>query len=60
MPMIWYTIRALVQVWRMMSIEFKGSHFERDVILWDVRWYVACPLSYSQIEEMMQEQGVGR
>jgi hypothetical protein len=22
-------------------IEFKGSHFERDVILWAVRWYVA-------------------
>ena len=20
-------------------IEFKGSHFERDVILWCVRWY---------------------
>ena len=24
-------------------IEFKGSHFERDVILWGVRWYVAYP-----------------
>jgi transposase-like protein len=22
-------------------INFKGSHFERDVILWGVRWYVA-------------------
>jgi hypothetical protein len=22
-------------------IEFKGSHFEREVILWAVRWYVA-------------------
>jgi transposase-like protein len=27
-------------------IEFKGSHFERDVILWSVRWYVAYPISY--------------
>ncbi|MGA9823913.1 MAG: IS6 family transposase, partial [Methylocystis sp.] len=27
-------------------IEFKGSHFERDVILWGVRWYVAYPISY--------------
>ena len=26
-------------------IEFKGSHFERDVILWGVRWYVAYPLA---------------
>ena len=25
-------------------IEFKGSHFEREVILWGVRWYVAYPL----------------
>ena len=27
-------------------IEFKGSHFERDVIPWGVRWYVAYPTSY--------------
>jgi putative transposase len=32
-------------------IEFKGSHFERDVILWGVRWYVAYPISYRQLEE---------
>ena len=44
-----------------MAIEFKGSSFERDVILWSVRWYVAYPLSYcqieDQIEEMMREPG---
>ena len=39
-------------------IEFKGSHFEREVILWGVRWYVAYPISYRQIEEMMEERGV--
>jgi putative transposase len=39
-------------------IEFKGSHFERDVILWAVRWYVAYPISYRQLEEMMAERGV--
>jgi putative transposase len=38
-------------------IEFKGSHFERDVILWAVRWYVAYPVSYRQLEEMMEERG---
>jgi hypothetical protein len=27
------------------SIEFKGSHFERGVILWGVRWYVAYPIN---------------
>ena len=39
-------------------IQFKGSHFERDVILWAVRWYVAYPISYRQLEEMMEEHGV--
>ena len=39
-------------------IEFKGSHFERDVILWAVRWYVAYPISYRRLEEMMEEHGV--
>jgi putative transposase len=39
-------------------IEFKGSQFERDIILWGVRWYVAYPISYRQLEEMMAERGV--
>ena len=39
-------------------IEFKGGHFERGVILWGVHWYVAQPISYRQLEEMMQERGV--
>jgi len=29
-------------------IEFKGSHFEKEIILWGVRWYGAYPLSYRQ------------
>src|SRR5512143_2210001 len=39
-------------------IDFKGSHFEREIILWGVRWYVAYPISYRQLEEMMAERGV--
>jgi hypothetical protein len=39
-------------------LEFKSSHFERDVILWAVRWYVAYPISYRQLKEMMEEYGV--
>ena len=39
-------------------MDFKGSQFERDIILWGVRWYVAYPISYRQLEEMMQERGV--
>ena len=40
------------------SIEFKGGHFERNVSLWGVRWYVVHPISYRQVEEMMEERGV--
>ena len=43
---------------KLVMIEFKGSHFEREVILWGVRWYVAYPISYRQLEEMMEERGV--
>ena len=39
-------------------MDFKGSQFERDIILWGVRWYVAYPISYRPLEEMMQERGV--
>ena len=39
-------------------MDFKGGQFERDIILWGVRWYVAYPISYRQLEEMMQERGV--
>jgi putative transposase len=44
--------------WYSAMIDFKGSHFERDVILWGVRWYVAYPISDPQLEEMMEERGV--
>src|SRR5499425_1276721 len=36
----------------------KGSQFEREIILWGVPWYVAYPISYRQLEEMMGERGV--
>ena len=39
-------------------INFKGSQFEREIILWAVRWYVAYPISYWQLDEMMGERGV--
>jgi len=39
-------------------IDFQGSQFEREIILWGVRWYVAYPISYRQLEEMMGERGV--
>jgi putative transposase len=39
-------------------MDLKGSHFEKEIILWGVRWYVAYPISYRQLEEMMNERGV--
>jgi hypothetical protein len=53
-----YIIQSLILRGWVMTIEFKGSYFERDVILWGVRWYVTCPISYRQIEEMMGERGI--
>jgi putative transposase len=40
------------------AVDCKGAHFEKEMILWGVRWYVAYPISYRQLEEMMQERGV--
>src|SRR5262245_50367338 len=42
----------------MMAVSFKGAHFPKDIILMGVRWYVAYPLSYRHIEELMEECGV--
>ena len=39
-------------------IDFKGTQFEKEIILWGVRWYVTYPMSYRQLEEMMGERGV--
>jgi putative transposase len=39
-------------------ISFKGAHFVKDIILTCVRWYLAYPLSYRQVEELMEERGV--
>ena len=41
-----------------MAISFKGAHFPPDIILMGVRWYLAYPLSYRHIEELMAERGI--
>jgi putative transposase len=41
-----------------MAISFKGVHVPQDIILMDVRWYVASPLSTRHVEELMRERGV--
>ena len=39
-------------------LNFKGMRFPTEVILLCIRWYVAYPLSYRHLEEMMEERGV--
>jgi putative transposase len=39
-------------------VSFKGAHFPQDIILPCVRWYMAYPLSYRHVEELMAERGV--
>lgn len=39
-------------------MEFKGSHFPKDVILKAIRCYTAYPLSYRPVEELMEERGI--
>jgi putative transposase len=39
-------------------VRFKGAHFPKDMILVCVRWYLAYPLSYRHVEELLQERGV--
>ncbi len=41
--------------------EARGSSGEKSrapVILWGIRWYVAYPISYRQLEEMLLELGI--
>ena len=40
------------------SQPFKWRHFQSDLILLNVRWYLRYSLSYRDLEEMMRERGV--
>jgi len=37
---------------------FKWKHFESDIILLCVRWYLKYPLSYRNLSDMMKERGL--
>ena len=39
-------------------INFKGTHFPKDVILYAVFFYVRYGVSYRDLEEIMEERGV--
>jgi transposase-like protein len=36
---------------------FKGRHFQKEMILHSIRWYLAYVLSYRDIEEIIKERG---
>ena len=37
---------------------FKGRHFQRDIILWAVRWYCKYNINHRELQEMLAERGV--
>jgi len=37
---------------------FKGRHFERDIFVLCIRWYLRCKLGYRDLVEMMAERGL--
>jgi transposase-like protein len=37
---------------------FKWRHYQPEIILLCVRWYLRYPLSYRNLEEMMSERGL--
>ena len=41
-----------------MMLDFKWRHFQEDVIMMSVRWYLSYSLSYRDIEELMFERGI--
>ena len=38
--------------------DFKGRHFEGEIVLWAVRWYCRYGVSCRDLEQMMGERGV--
>ena len=41
-----------------MMVDFKGSHYPKDVVLYAVFFYVRYAVSYRDLEEIMAERGV--
>ena len=42
----------------MLFNSFKWKHYEGEIILLNVRWYLKYPLSYRNLKEMMIERGI--
>jgi transposase-like protein len=48
--------RQLGKLWA--DLTFKGRQFTAEVILWAVRWYLIFPVSYRDLEVMLQDRGI--
>ena len=42
----------------MLCSSFKWKHYEGEIILLNVRWYLKYPLIYRNLEETMAERGI--
>ncbi len=42
----------------MLFNSFKWKHYEGEIILLNVRWYLKYPLSYRNLKKMMIERGI--
>ncbi len=40
------------------SDPYKWRHYQAEIILRSVRWYLSYPLSYRQVAEMLNERGL--
>jgi len=41
-----------------MTINFSGRHYPSDIIMMALRYYLACKLSYREIEETFAERNI--
>jgi len=39
-------------------LDFTGRHFQKELIMQALRWYLSYPLSYRHVEELLKERGV--
>ena len=53
----WYHESQFLKQHTLSMISFKGRHFQKEMILQSIRWYLAYSLSYRDIEEIMKERG---
>ena len=44
--------------WICTMVDFKGAHYPKSVILFAVFFYLRYPVSYRDLEEIMEERGV--